>query len=187
MTWVDVLLVVGLGILVYSASRRGMILELGDLVVAVASLAATWHLYRRLAHVFVQKFNWQQGFSNVMAFWIVFVPIAVIVYVIVLAVDRAVNDGNFVKTNKVLGFFVGIPKAMLVLWIMLLVCGMLNTSAARRAPFEQSALIRALSMLNGPIESAVSLLAPADVAHDLNGTIETVAFTGKETPHGKNR
>jgi uncharacterized protein YkwD len=120
MNWVDIVIVLVLLWFILVGYWRGFIRQALDLTVFIVALLLSFAFYRELSQFIVSSFHIASGFSNAIAFFLVWFIVEAIYYVLfVLFYDRIPEPVRDSRMNRYLGFIPAIIRGSLLIWIVL--------------------------------------------------------------------
>lgn len=150
MKWIDVLLIVVLGLAAFKGFQRGFVLELASLVALVAGIWAAVHLSDRVAGVLgIDEEN------TILAFTVTFLVVLVGIHLFARALTALIDIAQLGLPNKVAGAFFGVLRSTFLLSVAL---NLLMGFSGGAVP---SAEVRDNAMIYGPIQGFAPLVMPS--------------------------
>ena len=177
MSWLDLLMIVIFGALVFFSFRRGIIVEFFDLLCIIGAFCIGSFAKGPIAGLFVKQFEWSPG----MAEWVGFLLVAVPVLVIIFLIGSYVNDNFKIKMQPDFvaygGGFFGIIKSFIIIWmIMMLIASIPGVLPETRLNQGSGFFVKIVDSFSPTMESAIKVFTPGDTGKKLAADIEKVRF-----------
>lgn len=176
MTWLDVTLVVFIGLVTFGGVRRGLILEFFDWVlIAIASIVALAG-YRPLANV-LSFLGWEQGALRGTTFFLIFVSMAAVIIVVALILDRNYKHTLPKAVNEWIGGFLGAIKGVLLAWLLVLTLWHLPFDDSFRERMKRAPVVQWVQKTVAPnVSTFVETFSNKEVARDLRAALKKSQF-----------
>jgi len=183
MTWLDLLVVFIVGLTIFIASHRGLIMEFFDLLIIVGAFILAIQAKNPLAGVFMDKLSWTPGLANWMGFMLVFVPVGVLIFLLGCYVKDSINAHTKVPLwmDQLFGVLFGTVKALFFGVMIVVLIGIIpNTSVTFRAATGKGFIVRQVDKLIPSLEQAVIAVSPKKTGKYLAGKIQAARFPTPE-------
>jgi membrane protein required for colicin V production len=119
MNYLDVIIIVLLGLSVLHGLRKGLIVELATLAALFAGLFAGYYFSDFVAGLLGNAFDYQGKYIEIISFAIVFLTVVVLVHLLARIIERAVKAVSLGFLNKLLGAVFSLLKAVFILSILI--------------------------------------------------------------------
>lgn len=176
MNWVDLVLILLVVLVTYGGVKRGFVLEIADVLVLFLGTTLTVHLYRYLARFAMNTFHWPVKMANTISFFVIFIPTAVIIYLIALIIDKFARVPGLKTVNEVIGGIVAFPKSLILAWLLLILLAMAMPDA--RDAIKGSPTAKVIKSTSAVFEGILSAVSPPEVYEDFKNAMEKI----KEKP-----
>jgi uncharacterized membrane protein required for colicin V production len=169
LTWLDVILVVIMGLVVFGGYKRGLILEMFDWLVVILAATAAFGAYRAMARA-LSFLGWDSQTLLGTSFFVVFCLVGTGVFVLGLMLDRSYRQTLPKPVNEACGSVLAFVKSFFLAWLILVMLWHL--------PFHESFYA---SMKTAPVVQGIQRMVLPAVFGMLNTfTSRDVATTQKE-------
>ncbi|HIB68872.1 MAG TPA: CvpA family protein [Phycisphaerales bacterium] len=171
MTWLDLASVAGFFLLVYLASKRGVVLEITDIICIVVGGLFAFRSYRPLAsglHSSIFK-GFSIGFLEKFCLFGIFILSCMVLFAIGLTIQRRAKEEHVLEkdVDEKLGILVGLFKAALVIMLCVGLLFYKEAFPAREIRrMKQGPVVSKMIGLSGAIKPVVYIVAPQDLAKD---------------------
>jgi hypothetical protein len=167
--WIDVVLLLLIGGLTYAGYKRGLVVEVFDWIMLIVASTLTLRSYRIVAGAMrsaVLK-GWDKDASEMVFFWLIFLPLCIVVITMGLHLDRVTREEDRIPEQirnaggGLVAFFKSLVLGcLLVAWLP--TTHMLADS--EKADFRHAAGTNIMRGLDGPVSGLIELAAPSDLA-----------------------
>jgi membrane protein required for colicin V production len=119
MNFLDVILIILLGIAAIRGLKRGLILELATLVALVLGILAGFYLSGFVSGLLEKGFDYHGKYINIISFIIVFIAVIVLVRLLAKVIEKAVKAIALGFLNKLGGAIFSVLKTAFILSTMI--------------------------------------------------------------------
>ncbi|MCD6309863.1 MAG: CvpA family protein [Candidatus Eremiobacteraeota bacterium] len=177
MSWLDLVLLLILGVLIFFSMRRGIIVEFFDILCILGAFCIGSFLKGPVAGLFMKQFDWAVRMAN----WVGFLLVAIPMLIIIFLIGSYINDTFKIKLPPGLvtwgGGVFGTIKAFLIAWIiMMLIASIPGVMPETRYHQGNGFLVRFVDSLSPAIEQGVKVLTPAKVGDQFIEKIELARY-----------
>ncbi len=121
MNYIDILLIILLAIAAINGLVKGFVEELAGLAGLILGIWAALHFSGMVADFLTSQFNWTFRHLSVVAFFITFVLVVILVEIVGSAVNKLVKAVHLGFVNRLAGLVFGVVKGALILSVLLVV------------------------------------------------------------------
>jgi membrane protein required for colicin V production len=126
----DAVIVITVGILALIGLSRGLIKELSGLIAVVLGVLGGFRLSDPIAGFVLEKFGLNPGVASVVAFTIVFLAIATVVFILSSFLSRFVRGINLGWVDKLFGLIFGLAKGAYIVSFFLIFLSLFSSIGA---------------------------------------------------------
>lgn len=156
MTWLDFTIIIFIGLIVYGGYRRGLILEICDLVVLGLGLIITFNVYSFLVAAMMKYLHWQKLTAQYFSFFLIFTPIALLLYILGLSLDKNYKHTLPKILNDIVGVILGFGKGLFLAWVLVLTMAYFPLEEPAHKALGKGAVVRAVQNGVGPTVSSLA-------------------------------
>ncbi|MCL5772995.1 MAG: CvpA family protein [Firmicutes bacterium] len=172
MNWVDIVMILLVVLVTFGGVRRGFVLEISDILILILGTTVTVHLYRYLARFAMHTFHWPVNMANIVSYFVIFIPIAIIIYVIALMIDKFARVPGLKTVNEVVGGIIAFPKSLILAWLLLILLAIAVPDA--RDAIQTSPTAKVIQSTSAVFEGILSAVSPPEVYEDFKNAIENL-------------
>ena len=171
MTWLDFATFCGIALMLGLAYKRGIILELTDLVVIFVGGTLAFRLYQPVGSALHSSFlsGFSQNFVEKFILFTILIVSFLVIFGIGLNVQRRVKEEKTLDQNvdQYIGLVVGIPKTVIVVVSVLGLMFYNNLFPARETvKLRKGPIVSAVVGMKFVVQPVYYIVAPADLADD---------------------
>lgn len=155
MTWIDLIIVVLLGLSMLSGFKNGFVREAASLAALVLGIWGAIKFSGFTAARLYDYFDMSGSYVGVIAFLVTFLIIVVLVHFVGLVADKLIDAVALGFVNKLLGIGFGLLKSVLILSVIFVIMNAVDT----RKPFLPKETIEK-SMFYNPIADIIPSIFP---------------------------
>ena len=155
MNFIDLFLLIILGIAAFRGLQKGLVHEVAGLAALILGILGAIHFSDLTASLLIENVNLEGKYLGLVAFALTFVGIVIAVHFIANLIDKLVKAVALGFVNRLLGFVFGLVKMAFILSILLVI---LNT-IDRKAQFLPRDKIEN-SLLYKPVSDFAPMLFP---------------------------
>lgn len=158
----DIIALIFIVLITYGGYRRGVLLEVFDIVIIFLDLGVTSYLCPYLAKFFKIFIRWPDKTGLIISFTIIFLALGVIFYLIALTIDRAAKLDVLIKNvNSYAGSIVAFIKSWVLLWIVILMVLLLPLKKETREQMHNSFMVKVLKGRTSVMMSLFEVVIPS--------------------------
>ena len=117
MSWLDILILLPLLVGLVIGIKRGLIIELTNLISIIAGVVCARLLSAPVAAWIAQQFTWPEAVCSVVAYVLLFVGITIVINIIARLLSKLFKAVNLGWVNRLFGALFGIIK-----WGLIMLC-----------------------------------------------------------------
>ena len=121
MNWIDIIIIVILGISLISGFSTGFVKEISSLIALILGVWGSIKFSSFTATKLFEWFNITGGFGGLIAFIVTFLIIILIVHLLATAIDKVIKAASLGIVNKSFGALFSALKTVLVLSVVFMV------------------------------------------------------------------
>jgi membrane protein required for colicin V production len=140
MNWIDVVLLVALGLFALSGLRQGMVRQIAGIVGLVLALILAIRFLPWVEDVLGRSFRLSRGVATPVGFLVIFLGVLVGVHLLAAAISKIIGSTPLALVDRLGGLALGLFQGALVLSIGLLVLAACRLPGTVGAALERSAL-----------------------------------------------
>ncbi|HOY33279.1 MAG TPA: CvpA family protein [Bacteroidales bacterium] len=149
MNYLDLIIIIPLGIAVFRGLRKGLIIELALLVALFLGALAGIYCSDFVAEMLVQNFGINEVYTKAVAFALIFIGIMIVVRLLAKALEKVVDLAALTFVNKMLGALFSALKIAFLLSIVFFIFNRFdpNVKVITRQAQEKSLLYKPVSAI----------------------------------------
>jgi len=164
MSYIDIFSLGMIVILVFAGTRRGIIMEIMDILILMLNFALTFSAYGSLAKFMINTFKWEAKPSYVFAFILFFIIFGTIMYILAFNIDRFAKLETQIKNiNSYTGAFIAFLKSWMFLCIIFMYIYSFNLTDDMRSALDSSFFVRQSKKQTSTMMSLAQIVAPKNV------------------------
>jgi uncharacterized membrane protein required for colicin V production len=175
-TWLDGVVIVFIGLIVFGGYRRGLILEVCDLVVLALGLVVTFNVYTHLTAVMVKFLHWNKLTAMYFSFFVIFIPIALLLYILGLNLDKNYKHVIPKILNDFVGIVLGFGKGLFLAWLLVLTMAYFPMEEASHKALGKGPVARAIQGLSPVVAELAGALTSPSIAKIIKQSIKGGTF-----------
>lgn len=119
MNYIDIILIILLGLAALHGLRKGLIVELASLVALVVGVLAGFYFSDFVSAWIENSFNYHGKYINVISFIIIFIAVIVLMQILARIIEKAVKMIALGFMNKLAGAVFSVLKAAVILSVII--------------------------------------------------------------------
>lgn len=173
MNWFDIFSILFLCVVVYVGSKRGLILELFDMIVLILGLGLTFNLYSYLARFILSFLPWNKTFCAWFSFFVIFIIIAGILIFVSLLLDKTLKLAVVLKQlNAYGGLIIALIKSIFMLVIILVLILTMPIKKEDKKMIFNSSAGKIVWSFYGPVKGVYDIVNPTFVSDYIDKAIK---------------
>lgn len=119
MNFLDIILIIILGLSALRGFRKGLILELATFAALLLGVWAGFYFSGAVSGWLENAFDYQGEYINIISFLIIFICVIVLVQLLARVLERSAKALALGLLNKLMGAFFAVLKALLILSVLI--------------------------------------------------------------------
>lgn len=147
MNFLDIIIIIPLGIAVFKGFRKGLIIELASLAAMFIGIFAGIYFSDFVAEFLIKNFGFNANYTKAIAFTLIFIAVLIVVRIIAKAIEKMVDMIAMGLFNKILGALFSLIKYAFLLSVLIFLFNKLdyNEKILSRKTKENSILYNPVS------------------------------------------
>lgn len=161
MTWIDILLLAIIALLTYGGVKRGLIGEAFDLLILFVGTIFAFNLAPYLSRLLRSLIHWPVGLADFVAFFLLFLPIGVVIFTLGCLLDKAAKLNVVLKDlNSSGGGVMAFLKSWVACWILLMVMSIFPFGNAYQQTLYRAPVAGIVRSLNSTFGTIIEVVTP---------------------------